>query len=347
MFGRPGGFGGPRGTIGLTRHGVTTDLTTRLSALSDTLRLRMLRLLESHELSVGEVSSVFQLPQSTVSRHLGTLAKAGWLAKRQLRTATFYCLTLDDLDAAARDVWVVVRGQIEDSVETDDDDRRLAGVLADRKMDSLSFFGKIGGEWDAIRNELFGERLTALGLLSLVDPSWTVVDIGCGTGNAAELLAGCVERVVAIDQSETMLDAARLRVTGGNGREAASLSDPGVSFVRGSVESLPLEDASVDAACCFLVLHHVDEPAVAMREIARTLRTDRGGGVALVIDMTAHDRHEYRRQMGHKHLGFGEEQVEEMFAEAGFERPRIRSLPGEPEAKGPGLFAAAGRLKKE
>ncbi len=298
----------------------------------------MLRLLETQELSVGEVASVFQLPQSTVSRHLSTLCKAGWLIKRQLGTATYYSLTLDDLEDQARSVWLVVRAQIERSAETDEDDRRLEGVLTERKTDSLSFFGRVGGEWDAIRNELFGERITALGLLSLVHPGWTVADIGCGTGNAAELLAGCVGRVIAIDQSETMLQAARKRI---GARAARS-----VEFKKGSMESLPLEDRSVDAACCFLVMHHVEEPWTALREIARTLRDTNGGGVALVIDMNRHDRHEYRREMGHRHLGFGPSEIEAMFERGGFEAPLIRDLPGEPDAKGPGLFAAAAPVRR-
>lgn len=320
----------------MARHATGNPLTDRLGALSDAVRLRMLRLLESQELSVGEVASVFQLPQSTVSRHLSTLGKAGWLVKRQFGTATYHSLTLDDLDDDARAVWIVVRAQIERGDETDEDDRRLEGVLAERKTDSLSFFGRVGGEWDAIRNELFGERITALGLLSLVHRDWTVADIGCGTGNAAELLAGCVGRVIAVDQSETMLQAARKRV-GDRGTNGA------VEFRQGSMESLPLDDASVDAACCFLVLHHVDEPSVALREIRRTLTERRGGGVALVIDMNRHDRHEYRREMGHKHLGFSRDEIEAMFVDAGYGVPLIRDLPGEPDAKGPGLFAAAAR----
>ena len=320
-------------------RGATSNLITdRLSALSDAVRLRMLRLLETQELSVGEVASVFQLPQSTVSRHLSTLGKAGWLVKRQFGTATYHSLTLDDLDEEARAVWVVVRSQIERSAETDEDDRRLAGVIADRKTDSLSFFGRVGGEWDAIRNELFGERITALGLLSLVSADWTVADIGCGTGNAAELLAGCVGSVIAIDPSETMLDAARKRI----GERGADTVD----FRQGSIESLPLDDQSVDAACCFLEKNHVDSQAKAQREIARPLTDENGGGVALVIDMSRHDRSEYRREMGHKHLGFTHEEITAMFDKAGYGVPLIRDLPGEPDAKGPGLFAAAARLKR-
>ncbi|MEM8758467.1 MAG: metalloregulator ArsR/SmtB family transcription factor, partial [Planctomycetota bacterium] len=152
----------------MKRTATPNSVSGRLGVLADPLRLRMLGLLERQELSVGEVAAVVQLPQSTVSRHLSTLGKAGWLVKRQFGTATYHSLTLDDLDEEARAMWVVVRSQIERSAETNEDDRRLAGVIADRKTDSLSFFGRVGGEWDAVRNELFGERITALGLLSLV-----------------------------------------------------------------------------------------------------------------------------------------------------------------------------------
>ena len=52
-------------------------LIPALSALADSGRLRMLRLLERAELSVGEIASALQLPQSTASRHLKTLMDSG------------------------------------------------------------------------------------------------------------------------------------------------------------------------------------------------------------------------------------------------------------------------------
>ncbi|MFM8536043.1 MAG: ArsR family transcriptional regulator, partial [Acidimicrobiia bacterium] len=45
-----------------------------MAALADPIRCRMLLPLERHELTVNEICSVLQLPQSTVSRHLKTLA---------------------------------------------------------------------------------------------------------------------------------------------------------------------------------------------------------------------------------------------------------------------------------
>ncbi|MEO0586136.1 MAG: ArsR family transcriptional regulator [Planctomycetota bacterium] len=48
-------------------------LVRRLSTLADPARLRLLRLLEAHELGVAELCDVLQMPQSTVSRHLRAL----------------------------------------------------------------------------------------------------------------------------------------------------------------------------------------------------------------------------------------------------------------------------------
>ena len=47
-----------------------------MTTLADPTRCRMLLLLERHELTVSELCAVLQLPQSTVSRHLKTLADA-------------------------------------------------------------------------------------------------------------------------------------------------------------------------------------------------------------------------------------------------------------------------------
>jgi len=305
----------------------------RIAALGDPIRLRMLRLLETEELSVGEVARVLQVPQSTASRHLKVLSEGGWLLRRQLGTASYYRVVLDDLTEDERALWVTVRGQMTDIVETAEDARRIDAVIAERATDSVSFFGRLAGGWDALRGELFGNQFTAQALLTMLPRTWTVADVGCGTGNVAELLAPCVNEVIAVDQSEPMLEAAEQRLGGATN----------VRFVVGSVESMPMDDSSVDAVVCVLVLHHVDDPVAALREMARVLRSDRGGGVALVVDMLEHTRVEYRHTMGHKHLGFSEAQLAELFRAGGFGAPDVRVIRAESQAKGPGLFAAVGR----
>ena len=139
-----------------------------------------------------------------------------------------------------------------------------------------------------------------------------------------------VARVIAVDDSAAMLQAARRRLR----------AFPNVELRRGRLETLPLDDGVLDAAVCALVLHHVPDPAVALVEAARVLRP---GGRLLVVDMLPHDREHYRQQMGHVWLGFAEHQFASYLTAAGFESPHVRTLPPEPKAQGPGLFAASAR----
>ena len=75
--------------------GSRTPIFDDLSTLSDATRSRMLLLLERHELTVSELCDVLQLPQSTVSRHLKTLADANWVISRREATSRYYTLALD------------------------------------------------------------------------------------------------------------------------------------------------------------------------------------------------------------------------------------------------------------
>ncbi len=111
-----------------------------MSALSDPTRCRMLLLLERHELTVSELCAVLQMPQSSVSRHLKTLADDGWVASRRDGTSRFYSMPLDDLDAAAARLWPLIREQVAATNAAGQDERRLRGVLARRRAKSQEFF---------------------------------------------------------------------------------------------------------------------------------------------------------------------------------------------------------------
>lgn len=299
-----------------------------MTSLADATRARLLRLVERHELAVAELCSVLQLPQSTVSRHLKVLVDDGWLAVRSEGTSRFYRLALNQLDPAARRLWALLREQTAQGGIAEQDDRRLATVLAGRRTRSQAFFGSAAGQWDRLRREMYGERFDVVALAGLFDPEWTVGDLGCGTGQMAETLAPFVRQVIAVEASRPMLAAARRRLDG--------LAN--VELRRGELEALPIADGALDAAVICLVLHHVAEPAAVLAEAARALRP---GGRLLVIDMLQHDRAEYRQQMGHVWLGFAPAQLGEWLAQAGFAAARVHPLAAAPAAKGPALFAAA------
>ena len=79
-------------------------LLEHMTTLSDVVRCRTLLLLERHELTVTELCAVLQLPQSTVSRHLKTLADGDWVTSRRDGTSRYYGLATT-LDASAARLW--------------------------------------------------------------------------------------------------------------------------------------------------------------------------------------------------------------------------------------------------
>lgn len=302
----------------------------RLSALADPTRSRLLLVLDRHELTVSELCAVLQLPQSTVSRHLRILSDEGWVTSRADGTSRFYVLA-PRLDDGARQLWELVRAGMQGDAAATQDAQRLGGVLSQRRTRSREFFAEAAGAWDTLRSELFGYRPDLFALPGLLDEKWTVGDLGSGTGQLAEVLAPFVRRIVAVDASEKMLASARQRLDGFTN----------IDFRVGEMEALPVGDGELDAAVVSLVLHYVAEPPRALAEIRRTLDA---GGRLLLVDMMPHTREEFRQKMGHVWLGFGEAQLREWLAEAGFRKIRYRPLPPSPEARGPVLFAVSAKV---
>src|SRR4051812_27939716 len=293
----------------VTRAAVPPAILDHLSALADTTRSRILLLLDRHELTVSELCGVMQLPQSTVSRHLKALADSGWVAARAEGTSNLYSMTRDGLDPAARRLWTLVREQVGSTPAATQDQRRLQTVLAERRTKSQEFFSSSAGQWDRLREELFGERFHLAALAALAEPDWTVGDLGCGTGQVSSALAPFVSHVIAVDASAAMLHAAKKRLSGFDN----------VDLRRGDLGALPIDDARLDAATLMLVLHHVADPERAIADIARVLKP---GGRLIMVDMLPHDRESYRQQMGHVWLGFSEEHLRRLHATE-FENVRV------------------------
>jgi ubiquinone/menaquinone biosynthesis C-methylase UbiE/DNA-binding MarR family transcriptional regulator len=303
------------------------EILEHMTALSDPTRCRMLLMLEKHELTVSELCAVLQMPQSSVSRHLKTLADDHWVSSRRDATSRYYTMPLDDLSSAASRLWPLIREQVASTTAAAHDDRRLRGVLDRRRVKSQEFFATAAGKWDRLREDLFGDTFYLWAVLGLIDPALTVGDLGCGTGKLAETVAPYVRRVIAVDGSGEMLDAARKRL--GELRN--------VDIRKGELEALPMKDGELDVAMLSLVLHYSPDPSRTLAEVARVCRR---GAKVLVVDMLPHHHEEYQQQMGHVWLGFSERQVVKFLIAAGFDNARVRALPVDPDAKGPALFAA-------
>jgi ubiquinone/menaquinone biosynthesis C-methylase UbiE len=299
----------------------SADILGRLTALSDPTRCRILRLLEQHELTVGDLCASLQLPQSTVSRHLKVLADEEWVAARGEGTSRFYKSSIGELDSGARDLWMIVRAQLGQTLGLLGDSKRAESIVARRRIKVRAFFDKSADFWDDMRSQLVGERTDLLALLELADPDWVVGDLGCGAGHIAEALSPAVGRVIAVDESGPMLAAARSRL-----ERCAN-----VELREGHIESLPIDAETLDVGILFLVAHFITDPARAMQEVRRVLKPN--GRLLIVV------------QLVHIWQGFDARQVIEWLTAAGFESCRYRQLPIDPKAKAPALFVASSRRK--
>jgi ArsR family transcriptional regulator len=300
-----------------------------MGSLADQSRLRLLRLIEQHELGVAELCDVVQLPQSTVSRHLKVLADEGWAGSRPHGTARLYRLASAELDPAARRLWQVAREQTEAWAAVRQDQSRLARLLRDRRSKTEAFFAGAASEWDRLRDEFYGTAFTSQAMFALLPENAIVADLGCGTGRTTARLAPWVGKVIGVDSSAAMLKAAKSR----------TLELPNVELRRGDLASVPIDSATCDAALLVLVLSYVTEPEAVLEEMARILKP---GGKAVVVDLLPHDREEFRERMGQQVLGFEPERIRLMMQTAAMRVTRFASLPAAEKAKGPALFLAAG-----
>lgn len=302
--------------------------------LSDSTRCRLLLVLERQELTVSELCTVLQMPQSTVSRHLKALRDQAWVDSRRDGTRRFYTSSVHSVPEAQRRLWMLIRESVSSSNGQEQDLQRLREVLTQRSRRSQEFFDSTAAHWDAVRQELFGDRFDLYGLLAFSSPDWVVGDLGCGTGGVASRLAPFVDRVIAVDSSPAMLRAAQARVTQWSN----------VDLRQGALESLPIADGELDVALVFLTLHHVAEPRKVILEAARALKK---GGSLILVDMQPHDRESYQAEMGHVWLGFSEDYLQTVFSTAGLSGFAYRAIPVDLAAKGPALFVARGQLERQ
>lgn len=296
-----------------------------LQVLADATRVRLLCLLSESELSVSELCSITQLPQSTVSRHLKVLADDAWIDSRRDGTNHFYRVDVSLWDDARKSLWEWVANQLQ-GPGRELDQRRLASVLSARSR-SEAFFSSAAEQWDRLRVDLFGQHFDAFSLAAALPSESVVGELGCGSAPLSQRVAPFVKKVYAIDNSSAMLAAA-----------ASQLNIfPNIQLYKASLDALPIETHTLDVAWLTHVLAYLPEPIVVLREVARVMKQ---AGRLIVMDLLPHDRTVYRQEMAHLRLGVSQSELSTWMQAAGLRLTNFFALPPDPQAKGPAMFSA-------
>lgn len=278
-----------------------------LRALADSTRLRIIALLEKNELSVNELQEITHMGQSRISTHLGLLQDAEMVQSRREGKRTFYRLN-QDADTMAREfINVAVRGAKE-TPEHSADQVNLKRILARRNDQQQLYFNQIAGRFD--RSYGPGRSWQAFGQLLLrLLPPLVVADLGAGEGLLSELLARRCKKVIAVDNSEKIVEfgIAKAKKNGLKNLE----------FRLGDLQDPPLEPHSVDLIILSQALHHAKQPDQSLAACHRILKP---GGQIMILDLLQHNFAKARELYGDLWLGFPESDLHRWLEAAGFKK---------------------------
>ena len=281
-----------------------------LRALSDSTRLRIMALLERDELSVNELQEVTRMGQSRISTHLRLLQDAGLVQSRRDGKRTFYKIN-EQADKAARQfIGLAVQGARE-LPEQEDDEVNLKRILARRKQQEQVYFNQVAGRFD--RSYGPGRSWQAFGhLLLRILPPLTVADLGSGEGLLSELLARKCKKVIAVDNSEKMVEF--------GARKARRNGLKNLEFRLGDLQNPPIDPASVDLVVLSQALHHAEKPSEAIDATYRLLKP---GGSLMILDLARHKFERAHELYGDRWLGFAESDLQRWLETAGYKKIEI------------------------
>jgi ubiquinone/menaquinone biosynthesis C-methylase UbiE/biotin operon repressor len=274
-----------------------------LRLLSDETRLRVLLLLRREELSVVELQEILGMGQSRISTHLAQLRRAGLVLDRRAGKNIYYRLTPA---AAESELNTILEASARDLPQTAGDARALRVALRKRQDKARDYFNQLAGKFG--RTYCPGRTWQGLAhLLLAFVPELTIADLGAGEGTLSQLIARRARKVIAIDNSEKMVEfGAQL---------AREHGFANLEYRLGDLEEPPIDPASVDVAVLSHALHHAQNPQRAVDAAHRILKP---GGRVAVLDLLAHQFEQARELYADTWLGFTEAQLVELLETSGF-----------------------------
>ncbi len=279
------------------------SIVKSLRLVADETRLRLLLLLvREEELSVVEIQEILGMGQSRISSHLAQLRQAGLVQDRRAGKNIYYAL--GEAAALAR-LRPIIEASAQELPEAGRDQATLKVVVKKRNDRAREYFNQLAGKWRAYCPGRTWDGVAHL-LFTLV-PEIVVADLGAGEGTLSQLLAKRAKRVIAIDNSERMVEF---------GADLARRHGfKNLEYRLGDLEDPPIPAGSVDLALLSQALHHAANPA---RCIAAAHRILKKGGRVAILDLLQHQFEEARELYADRWLGFSEAGLHELLETAGF-----------------------------
>jgi ubiquinone/menaquinone biosynthesis C-methylase UbiE/DNA-binding MarR family transcriptional regulator len=296
------------------------SILKNLRLLADPSRLRILLLVEREELSVAELQEILGMGQSRISTHLAQLKNAGLVEDRRNGKSILYRLKPSAQSNGFSEMLGLLRQAAAEIPEAEQDSEALRLALRRRQDKMRAYFDELAGKFG--RNYVPGRSWQGLAetLLTLMPPM-VIADLGAGEGTFSQLLARRSRKVIAVDNSEKMVEY---------GRELARKHGvKNLEYRKGDLEDVPIKDATVDLAFFSQALHHAQHPQRAVAEAARILKP---GGRIVVLDLLRHNYEEARELYADLWLGFTEVEVTRFLRQAGFKNIETSIVHSEEDA---------------
>jgi ubiquinone/menaquinone biosynthesis C-methylase UbiE len=204
--------------------------------------------------------------------------------------------------------------------EAEHDREALLLVLRKRQDTMRRYFDELAGKfW---RQYVPGRSWKGIAeaMLKLLPPL-VIADLGAGEGTISQLMAQRARKVIAIDNSEKMVEF---------GAELARKHGIGnLEYRLGDLEEVPIRTGTVDLAFLSQALHHAVHPE---RAVAEAWRIVKPGGRIAILDLNRHHFEEAREMYADLWLGFTELEIEKYLKGAGFRNVETAVVYRESEA---------------
>ena len=287
-----------------------------LRLLAEPSRTRIVLLLEREELSVAELQEILGMGQSTISTYLSQLKQASLVEDRRTGKNILYVVK----PGVSVEMMAVLRHAVSEIPEAVDDAEALKLVLARRQDKMRTYFDELAGKFG--RQYVPGRSWQGLAeTLLMLLPPLVIADLGAGEGTVSQLLARRAKRVIAVDNSEKMVEF--------GSDLAKNHGVENLEYRLGDLESLPSADGEVDVAFFSQSLHHAQHPTLALAEAYRILKP---GGRVIVLDLLKHHFEEARAIYADLHLGFTKVELQRLLKDTGFSNVTLAVVHQETEA---------------